>query len=166
MMWYTGRALENTGTIPDEIKHRLSAYWESRLERATCASSPGEASEELSHFCWWFRSGKLENRWCLKQIQTSLRVASLVPDAMFLLEDLAKIASQYPTEAVTCLQVLVSKITSDRYVYLEEGPTKAILCAAMESKLPEAVKIAESTQDELLRLGRFEYKTLSNNQSS
>lgn len=120
-----------------------------------------EASEELSDFAWWFRSGKLNTAWCLKQIQCYLDLVPQVNETLFLLEDLAKVAPNYPLEAAACLQKLVNKISNDRYIYLEDEHAKTILRIAITSGIPEAGKTAEITQDSLLRLGRFEYKDLT-----
>jgi hypothetical protein len=46
-------------------------------------------------------------------------------------------------------------------MFLNEKHVKEILNAAMQSKIQEAVTIAEATQDDLLRLGRFEYRELT-----
>jgi hypothetical protein len=99
--------------------------------------------------------------WCLKQLKELLAFTILVPEIYFLLEDLAKIAPAYPAETVTCLKLLVGKTSRDRYVFLDEKHVKEILNSAMQSKIQEAVAIAESTQDDLLRLGRFEYKEIA-----
>jgi hypothetical protein len=73
---------------------------------------------------------------------------------------LAKISAQYPLQAAICLKLIVDKISSDRYVFLEARDVRRILNAAVDSKDLEAVAIAEATQDALVRLGRFEYKEL------
>jgi hypothetical protein len=59
------------------------------------------------------------------------------------------------------VQLLVNKISRDRYVFLDSKYVKVILNAALVSNFDEAKTIAESTQDTLLRLGRFEYKDLT-----
>jgi hypothetical protein len=120
-----------------------------------------ESSEELSAFAWWFKSGKLDVAWCLKQLQELLGFTPLVHETYSLLEDLAKVAPKYPVEAATCLKLLVGKISRDRYVFLDEKYVKEIMIIAMQSKIQEAVTIAEATQDDLLRLGRFEYKEIA-----
>ncbi len=160
VMNYVGQALENTGDLPKEVERRLMAYWHHRLEEIKKEPKPEESSEELSGFAWWFRSGKLDSGWCLKQIQELLKLTSQVHETYFLLEDLAKIAPSYPVEAATCLQLIVSKISEDRYVYLDDKPAKEILNTSLNSKNQDAVAIAQATQDALLRLGRFEYKDL------
>jgi hypothetical protein len=78
-----------------------------------------------------------------------------------LLDDLAKVVTEYPIEVATCLKLIVGKTSRDRYVFLDEKHVKVILSAAMQSKNQEAVIIAEATQDDLLRLGRFEYKEIA-----
>ena len=82
-------------------------------------------------------------------------------ETYFLLEDLAKVASSRPVETVTCLNKIVSMISRDRYVFLDDEHAKVILSTSMNSSFPEAVKIAQLTQDALLRLGRFEYKVFA-----
>jgi hypothetical protein len=47
------------------------------------------------------------------------------------------------------------------YVYLDELQVKQILRIALNSQIAEAVKLAQTTQDELLRLGHFEYRDLT-----
>jgi hypothetical protein len=161
VMSYAGRALENTEKVADDVKRRLMEYWESRLDTLQRESKPDEASEELSDFAWWLRSGKLDTSWCLKQVQQLLRDVSKLPETMFFLEDIAKIARDHPMEAVVCLQLIIKRISTDRYLYMDERNVKQILNAAMSSQIPEAVKIAESAQDDLLRSGRFEFRDLT-----
>jgi hypothetical protein len=161
VMNYIGRALENTKDLPKEVETLLVTYWQHRLEAIKHEHKPEESSEELSDFAWWFRSGKLDTSWCLRQIQELLKLTPQVHETYLLLEDLAKVAPSYPIEAATCLQMIVSKISGDRYVYLDDRPAKEILNVSMNSKIQEAVAIAQYTQDTLLRLGRFEYKDLA-----
>jgi len=97
----------------------------------------------------------------LKQIQEFLSLVPQVHETYFLLEDLAKVASSHPVETVTCLNKIVSMISRDRYVFLDDEHAKVILSTSMNSSFPEAVKIAQLTQDALLRLGRFEYKVFA-----
>jgi hypothetical protein len=161
VMNYVGRVLENSKELPGEVETRLIEYWEHRLKRITEQENGEEASEELSDFAWWFRSGKLNTAWCMKQIQCFLDLVPQVHETLFLLEDLAKVAPNHPLEAAACLQKLVNKISNDRYIFLEDEHAKAILRIAINSGIPEARKTAELTQDSLLRLGRFEYKDLT-----
>jgi hypothetical protein len=151
---------KNSKDLPKEVGSLLMEYWEHRLTKIRREQKGAESSEELSDFAWWFRSGKLDALWCLKQIQQLLDLVPQVHETYSLLEDLSKVASSHPIEAATCLQKIVGKISKDRYVFLDEKHAKEILRAAMNSNLQEAVKIAELTQDALLRLGRFEYKAL------
>ncbi len=125
--------------------------------------NPEESSEELSAFVWWFGSGKLEVSWCLKQLKELLALTPLVHETYSLLKDLAQNAAAYPIEVMTCLKLLVGKISRDKYVFLDEKSVKEILNTALQSKIQEAVEIAGATQDALLRHGRFEYKELAPN---
>jgi len=160
VMNYVGRAMENTKDLPKDVEAFIMEYWQHRFETLKQDQNREESSEELSAFAWWFRSGKLDVTWCLKQLKELLAFTPLVHETYFLLEDLAKVAPAYPVETVTCLKLLVGKISRDRYVFLDEKHVKEIMNVAIQSKSQEAVTIAEKAQDELLRLGRFEYKEI------
>jgi len=157
---YVGRAMENSKELPKDVETLIMVYWRYRLETIKKEQDYEGSSEELSAFVWWFGSGKLNVLWCLKQLEELLAFTPLVHETYSLLEDLAKCAPTYPVEAATCLHLIVSKIDRDRYLYLDEKHVKEIVNAAIQSKAADAVKIAEATLDDLLRLGRFEYKEL------
>jgi hypothetical protein len=161
VMNYVGQVLGNSKELPQEIGARLMEYWQARFNTIKREQKPEEFSEELFGFVWWFKSGKLETSWCLKQLKALLEYAPEVHETYFLLEDLARVAPAYPIETVVCVQLLVNKISRDRYVFLDSKYVKVILNAALVSNFDEAKTIAESTQDTLLRLGRFEYKDLT-----
>jgi hypothetical protein len=161
VMNYVGRAMENSKELPKDVEALIVEYWQHRFETIQKEQNPEESSEELSAFVWWFGSGKLDALWCLKQLEKLLAFTPFVHETYSLLEDLAKIAPTYPLEATTCLKLLVSKINKDRYVFLDEKHVKEILNAAMQSNIQGAATMAEATQDDLLRLGRFEYKELT-----
>jgi hypothetical protein len=161
VMNYVGRVLENSKELPAEIEIRLMEYWQARFNAIKLEQKPGESSEELFGFVWWFKSGKLETSWCLKQLKGLLEYAPEVHETYFLLEDLARVAPVHPIETAMCVRLLVNKISRDRYVFLDAKYVKEIINAALNSNVAEAVKIAESIHDTLLRLGRFEYKDLT-----
>ena len=160
VMNYVGRALENTLTLPEDIKQRLTLYWESRLTSAIMENNPKESSEELLEFAWWFNSRKCDNLWSFRQLKEMLGFVSTLPETLFLLEDLADMALEHPLETAQALELIVGKTTKDRYLYLDEEKVKHILRIAENSGIAEAVRLTHAIQDQLVRVGRFEYQNL------
>jgi len=67
---YVGRVMENSKELPKDVEVLIVEYWQHRFETIKKEQNPEESSEELSAFVWWFRSGKLDVLWCLKQLKT------------------------------------------------------------------------------------------------
>jgi hypothetical protein len=161
IMNYTGHALENTrDLLTQAIEEKVTDYWRFRLEAIKRQQKWEKSSEELSAFMWWFRSKKLSEKWCLEQLKEMLVFTPLEHGTSLVVEELAKISSVYPLDTVLCLYLITKKASADKYIFLNEKDVKSILNNAINSGINEAVKIAEETQDNLLRLGRFEYKNL------
>jgi hypothetical protein len=157
---YIGRVMENSQDLPKEVEIRFMEYWQHRFEMIKQGGKYEEASEELSDFAWWFRPGKLDKAWCLKQLQELLNLTPQIHETHFLLESLARVSVEFPFETANCLRLIVGKITKEKYVYLDEKSAKEILNVAINSKQKDAANIAQATKDTLLRMGRFEYKDI------
>ena len=71
-----------------------------------------------------------------------------------------KVSGDYPLETQKCLQLIVEKINFDQTLYLDEQHVKRVLRAGLHSGVQEAAELAQSVQDQLLRLGRFEFREL------
>jgi len=160
-MHHIGRTLEDSNEVPEEVKERLVAYWDSRLASAKATPNADEFSEELCEFAWWFRSEKLAEKWCLTQVTGYLGIVNKVKDEMFLVKSLADCSERYPKETAQCLFLVVRKMGQDQYIYVHEDQAKRILRVALASEDADARKAASDSQDLLLRAGRFEYKSLS-----
>jgi hypothetical protein len=160
LMHYIGRVLHGSDSVPLEVNERLMAYWEYRLRAVIESDNVSASAEELSPFAWWFESGKLNNEWCFAQLGAFLKLVSRFDEAMYLLKRSAEIAADHPLQTIQILNELVKSAKSGRYLYLREEHVKIILLAALNAGIPDAKRLAEQTQDMLLKTGRFEYKDL------
>lgn len=160
VMNHVGRSLEKDDQVPNEIRLRLQDYWASRLATAKAAEKRGDFSEELCEFAWWYRSGKLEEKWCLDQVGQYLEVITKLDDSTFLIEALAKSCERHPKESVGCFFRAVQRMSQQQYFYVREDEAKQILRVALVNQDLDVREIGMRAQDLLLRLGRFEFKSI------
>ena len=99
---YVGGCLCHTEeTPPDSVLGRLRELWDLRVAQLVAAGE--ETKEELSGFGQWFASGCFEDIWSIEQLEKVLRLAGTVEEDHLVVERLAQLAPEYPSQCLRCL---------------------------------------------------------------
>ncbi|MGB9898431.1 hypothetical protein, partial [Thermanaerothrix sp.] len=156
---FIGLSLESTEEeIPPEILDRLKSLWEFRLAQAKTVQASHKA--EMAAFSRWFISGKLDKHWAIQQLLEALKISGYAELDYVLLERLAALAQEMPSETVQCLKILVEgKINSwEICAWRKEAPI--ILATALQSFDLGARQAAYDLVNYLGRHGYFEFLDL------
>ena len=105
---FVGRSLINTKTeVPVEVKERLCALWEQRLQVAQASSDAKSFRKELTAFSYWFSSGQFDDSWAISQLQKVMKLVGECGNSFLVIKRLAAIVSSLPLEAVSCLEAVL-----------------------------------------------------------
>ena len=123
--------------------------------------SPNEREELIGYFRW-LHAQKMPAEWSM---QTLLRILDLAPLAdaredYLVISPLAAYSANWPTLSVQCLRKLAFAKQRCPEWFGEERKIKTILRHGFGACIPEATRISAEIQDELLRLGRFQFRNL------
>lgn len=104
---YIGRSLKNTeGAVPSDVIDRLKQLWNWRLDIIKSSKDTMDHYPELKAFGWWFASGKFEDLWAINKLLESVGHINKTDPAHLVLERLADLSNQMPTETVKCIDFL------------------------------------------------------------
>jgi hypothetical protein len=149
---HLGRLLSHTPVLKADIVDRSKAFFEMRF-------SVGKI-EELKEFTFWLKAECLEPHWRLEAFSRILDVTTSGRLASLEVTDLSKLISVEPDLVVACFVKLTEGLTSKGYFYLRPEDVKPILKTGLESKHEQTVEAAKLARDNLLKLGRTEYRDL------
>lgn len=156
---FIGLSLENTEEeIPPEILDHLKSLWELRLAQAKTAQASHKA--EMAAFSRWFISGKLDKHWAIKQLLEALKIAGYAELDHILLERLAALAQEMPSETVQYLKILVEGQINGWKIYAWRDEVRTILATALQSPDPGARQAARELVNYLGGHGYFEFLDL------
>ncbi len=163
LLSHIGRRLRSAkGPITEDVSQRLREIIECRIERLSEADVLPNEREELFGYFRWLDAQKMPPEWSM---QTLLRILDLAPrrDARhdyFVIGALAAYSADWPALSVQCLHKLIfaERGTPDRWG--EEEAIKTILRNGFASGIPSIRSMSAEIQDELLRLGRMQFRNL------
>src|SRR5207245_259624 len=142
-MEFVGRSLGNTEhKIPARILRRIQALWESRLVLAKSAETPDDFKRELAAFGWWFKAGKFDDRWAVKQLKEVLSLAHRIDPDRIVVQRLAETAAAMPADSVECLRLLVEADREPWGIYAWRDEARKVLAAAIGGPDSQARDIA------------------------
>ena len=151
---------DENGEIPREVPRRLQELWESRIKAAQQSESPGSHTEELAEFGWWFSSGKFEAEWAINRLEETLRIARKAEPEHLVMEQLEKVAAQFPAAAVRCLALLVEGDKQGWRTLYRDQTVRNILKAGLNSADEEARKEARELINRLAARGFTRFQDL------
>ncbi|MBX6361670.1 MAG: hypothetical protein IRZ03_16520 [Acidobacterium ailaaui] len=156
---FVGRALKQTeGDIPAAVMNRLKQLWERRLAVATQAADYSEFEKEASAFGWWFASRKLDIRWALDQLLSSLELGRRTEPAYMVLETLSATAHTHPLKSVRCLRRIAEGDPHGWELYAGRDHVRRILQLGMQD--PDAREEAEQIIHYLGSRGFLDFRDL------
>lgn len=155
-MEFVGRSLRDTPQeIEPELQERLKAFWDWRFEQAK-----GTDEQELSDYCWWFSSGKMDADWALSQLKIVLALPIKFDALDFAAEELVKLMPDKPVEVLECLNLMIGCLNTEGVYFSWNEEAKQILSHGIQSG-DEALKArAEEIIHRLGAMGHFEFREL------
>ena len=163
LLKHIGHSLQSTeGEISEVVSQRFRELIEWRIEQLCKADVPPNEREELIGYFRWLHALKMPPEWSM---QTLLRILDFTPLAdarsdYFVISALAAYSADWPALSVQCLHKLVFAERATPDWFGEEGEIKTILRNGFGSGIPDTRKFSAEIQDEILRLGRLQFRNL------
>jgi hypothetical protein len=158
---YVGRSLRDAQAEPaSEVLDRLMALWESRLAAAEGNEEPGVLAPEMEAFGWWFLSGKLPDEWALTNLIRALSVSRRVDLDKPVIDGVAALALDFPKEAITVAQIMISGDHQGWGVYAWREQLRGIVAAAHSSRDSAAQERARAVVNELVVRGYPDFREI------
>jgi hypothetical protein len=162
LLTFIGRSMRTTKDgVPDNIKERFQDLMEWRLRELEQSGITTDQLAELEGFWTWVDAGRLDADWTIKTLQRVLSLRPFVGDGhdFMVIKPLAKYSADYPEVAMDCFYKIVFAEKETPYWWGLDEEIKTILRNGLGST-EVAKKQAEDVQDQLLRLGRFQFRNL------
>jgi hypothetical protein len=163
LLKHIGQSLRSTkGEISEVVSQRFRELIEWRIEQLRKADVPPNEREELIGYFRWLHAQKMPPEWSM---QALLCILDFVPlanarDDYFVIGALAAYSADWPTLSVQCLHKLTFAERGTPDWLGEEEEIKTILHNGFGSGILETERISAEIQDELLRLGRLQFRNL------
>jgi len=154
---FFGRSLRSISEELDPvIRERLEVFWERRYQEALQQNS----LTELTEFCWWFSSGKMNIDWALVELKKVLSLEIKLDDLNFVAEELVNWMPERAADVLFCLEQMIEHLKKEGVYFHWEDEAKEILRLAMNDQDEAIIEQAISIIHGLGAMGYFEYKTL------
>jgi hypothetical protein len=126
------------------------------------ADVPPNEREELIGYFRWLHGQKMPPEWSM---QILVRILDFTPLAdarndYFVISALAAYSADWPTLSAQCLHKLIFAERPTPDWFGEEEEIKTILRNGFSTGIPDTRKLCAEIQDELLRLGRRQFRNL------
>ena len=153
---YVGRSMSETKEpISGDILDRLQRLWDLRLQRTKDTQHP----DEMAAFGWWFNSGNFEDKWAVDHLKQSLeRSGGSMQPKLDPLGRLARLAEQYPTDVISCTELIVDAEPIDVILWVDD--LRSILATVITVGDADDVKTASGLIHCLGSRGHHEYRDL------
>ena len=152
---FLGRSLRNSEALDTEVRERLVALWEKRVD---AVKQPGEGAE-LRAFGFWFASGLFEEPWAREQLATVLSRAGGIEHETDVAERLASMSPRAPLDVVELFRSLVDAATEEWAIHVWKKDLFEPLSIALSHDV-EARDAAICLINRLGELGFFEFRSL------
>jgi hypothetical protein len=166
LLTFIGRSMRNTKEgVPDDIKERFQDLMEWRLRELEQSGITSDQLAELEGFWTWVDAQMLDAAWTVKTLQRVLTLHPFVGDGhdFMVIKPLAAYSANHPEVAMDCFYKIVFPKKDEEketpYWWGLDEEIKTILRHGLGST-EGAKKQAEDVQDQLLRLGRFQFRNL------
>lgn len=146
---FVGRAMSNTpGPVPADVLGRIQELWGWREE--VLRSVPAESARaELAAFGWWVASRKLPPEWSLSRLLEVLQTGAEIDWEHQVLETLAESSTEFPLQAVECLDLIVQRDRDQWGLELSQEAVRTILVASVRSGDQASQRLARSVVSRL-----------------
>lgn len=162
LLTFIGRSMRTTKEgVPEDIKKRFQDLMEWRLRELEQSSATIDQRAEMEGFWTWVDAQRLDAAWTVKTLQRVLSLHPFVEDGhdFMVIKPLADYSASYPEMAMDCLHRIVFAEKETPYWWGLDEEIKTILRNGLAS-MGAAKQQAEDVQDQLLRLGRFQFRNL------
>ena len=161
-MWFVGEQVSGpTDEVPNRVKARGLAYWESRLAEAIRRGEPDAYRSELGDISHWCFHGQVDEAWLCEQLVRMLRAGFAPTDAFSVVERLQKIAPRHADRAVEALEALVRHPEVDQWAYMTQREAiRAVLSEGLAKGTSETIRRVNETIGYLLSIGETSYLDL------
>ena len=151
----------SSAEVPDHVKARSLAYWESRLAEAIRSGNLDTYRSELGVIGQWCFHGQVDEAWLCEQLIRMLRAGFAPTDAFSVAEWLQKIAPRHVDRAVEALAALLRHPEVDRWAYMtQREPIRAVLREGLARGTAETIERANATVGYLSSIGETSYLDL------
>ena len=146
--------------LEDDVTARLKALWEWRIQTARAGGPQDNYRSEMAAFGWTFASGELGISWGLSQLEATQAIAGQAPVDHLVVERLALLAPEHPSETVRCLALMVDGAEEDWHIHHWATDVETILKAALQSADEEASQSARAIIHRLGSRGFLQFAVL------
>jgi len=162
LLSFIGRSMRTTKEgVPNDIQERFRKLMEWRLRELEQSGITSDQLAELEGFWTWVDAQQLDAAWTVKTLQRVLTLRPFVGDGhdFMVIKPLAKYSANYPEVAMDCFYRIVFAEKETPYWWGLDEEIKTILRNGLAS-MGAAKQQAEDVQDQILRLGRFQFREL------
>jgi hypothetical protein len=159
---FVGRSLRNAeGSVEEEFLDRLRILWAFRLKQSLSAEDPDDYMKEIAAFGSWFGSRKLDDVWCIEQLDKVLDFTQgrIEPDFL-VVERLTEISRRFPLDAVKFLRRIVLADREGWIILGSRDAVQALLQNVLDSDNQEARTKAIDLINELGAMGIHDFGDL------
>jgi len=147
--------------LPEHMRKRGLAFWESRLAAAKAASNPADYGWELGVIDHWCFLGALDDAWLSDQLLGMIAIGLVPRDGYHTVQWLKKLTVSHVDRAVEILFGLIQHAETNRWIYMtNHEPIRFILSEGRERGTPETIIRVSRTVSYLASLGEPGYLDL------
>lgn len=144
--------------LSSEIRQRVLAYWDMRLNRAEVSSDREPFRLELCSIGQWFQFSEIDSNWLMDELLRMLSLGFAPSMSYVVLERLSNIAADQIDRAVEVLTKLLTSEKIDKsFFFASSGPIRNVLTRGKASGNPETVKTVDELVSFLASHGVHEY---------
>jgi hypothetical protein len=131
-LWHIGYAFrELKDDVHPVVLQRFQILWQKRL--CVARSAPESHMKEMTAFGHLFYSEKFDDAWAIAELKNALEISKWAEPDLFVVQRLAKFASDYAEIAIKCLGYMVEG-AKDEWALSSWGlPIRTIILAARQS---------------------------------
>lgn len=146
--------------VSEKIIGHVMTLVERRLEIIKKSSKPHEDIQEFKEFSWWVSADCFDTKWSLGILTEALKLGCDIDGDHLVLEKYLTIASTYPLEVVTTLELMVENDKKGWGVPTWGEDLRNVIQQVLNSKNDEAITKAKEFIQRLVAKGNPQYKDL------
>lgn len=159
---FVGRSLSGIDEIDKKIIDRCCRFLEYRLSLAEEVNDD-DSAQEFTAFDFWLKAEAIDANWRLNIAKRVLSLKGGIRSTSIIVDSLKDLLVFNVPLVVECFALLVEKSVTKSSFYVSKEAAIAILQAGSACEDSRVKKIAAQAQDNLLRIGRFEFMGINAN---